>query len=280
MKNIKFLNTLKSDFKRSFCSPKFFIAVLLIPIMCFVILGNDIVKSWLQEDKNHIYTSDTLYYLDLLFNFSQFRQILLVISAIPFVTSFCNDWNNKYVMPLAVRSGIKRYSISKITTIFLSSFAVIFLGLTIFILIISINSPFINLQSGNTAYMIIEKNFYGDILKSSPLMLFITRLSITAVSSASWCTFALTVSALLPNKFLALGAPFIGFYFYNIILIFIPQNISKFFDADNLPGASQLISENSYLNLLYVYSFFSVTSIICGIVFHNIVKRRLGNELV
>jgi hypothetical protein len=271
-------NTLKCDFKRAFRTPRFLISILLVPVMCFLAMGNDLIGSWLVADINF---SDCNYFLDAFMGFSHFRTILLVIAAIPFVSAFCNDWEHKYIQPLSARTGILNYSVSKVITVFTSSFAVIFLGLTLFTLILSIKAPFFTDIEGTNSYDILRSNIhYGDILRKSVPLFYIVKFCMQAFFCAFWCVFALMLSALLPNKFLAFSSPFIGFYFLDASTIFIPFETRRFFDMRRLTYSQQCISYNSTLDLLYIYAFFIILSVICGFIFHIIVKRRLGNELV
>jgi hypothetical protein len=168
-------------------------------------------------------------------------------------------------MPLSVRTGISKYCISKMIVGFISSLSVTFIGLFLYIFILAIKVPFYNPSSTEE---LVTNNVFLDLFGD---------IGTFSLFAAFWFSFALMLSALLPNKFLASAASFIGFYLWDVVIAFLPYDISKYIDTRAL---SRFDYSYSVLGISYTCFFFIVISAVFGLFFYNIVKRRLGNELV
>ncbi len=82
-----------------------------------------------------------MYYYRYSHRLSRFREVSLILSALPYVASFCVDWNSGYIKSEIIRGNHKRYAISKYITVGISSYATLFLGIIGFAAFLALTTP-------------------------------------------------------------------------------------------------------------------------------------------
>lgn len=116
------LQQLKADYKRIFSSPKMYLSILGVVLLCYI------------STEKYIHGSVDIYYiLDILIGLSVFKKLIIIFSALPCVTGFYDDWKHQYIKNIVIRTGRRNYIISKIVVCVSISFLVVFLGILIFI---------------------------------------------------------------------------------------------------------------------------------------------------
>jgi hypothetical protein len=210
--------------------------------------------------------------IDLLFGLSMFKKALVIFAAIPFVASFCSDWNTQYIRFMLARSSVRRYTWSKVTVCSVSSFTVVFLGLLFFLLFLSFLMPVFPQD--------IEAHSYppfGSLLTSGfPMASLLLTLFIFAVGNSFWVICGLTLSAYLPNRFIAVLSPFVFSYFLEEVSSGFPTWISLY----HLTRVRDVIGLGALPSLIYFIFIFGLLIFICGLIFSHQVKRRVQNEVV
>lgn len=80
------LQQLKADYKRIFSSPKMYLSILGVVLLCYI------------STEKYIHGSVDIYYiLDILIGLSVFKKLIIIFSALPCVTGFYDDWKHQYI---------------------------------------------------------------------------------------------------------------------------------------------------------------------------------------
>src|SRR5690625_1060911 len=125
-----------------------------------------------------------------------------ILPVFAFATTFASEWNQQATSFWMVRTGIRKYSISKVVVTAFSGFLTSAIGFILFILLMRIKFPlFLSITTGD-GYVVLLEN--GQPIKY--LMYHITHLSLTSMLFA---VIALWVSAYIPNTFVAVASPLI-----------------------------------------------------------------------
>lgn len=257
------LKFLSIDIKRAFCSIGFLISVIGIWLVYYVGARSEIS-----------YASDVL----LLFKYSTgasgFNKIIILFCALPYTTSFCVDWNSKYIRSISIRMGSKKnYAICKIIACALSSGIAVALGLILFIVPLTFKIPLVSTTGGNFEAFATQ-TLGGELLvKGHYVMYFAIYIYLAFLSGAFWSLVGLWISAYIPNKFVALFMPFITLYVFNLMTRSFPLclQFNKVTNGDCLIGGT-------FMSLIYATVLAITFIIVVGSFFIKATERRLSNE--
>jgi len=128
-----------------------------------------------------------------------------VLPIFAFATTFASEWGQKATSFWMIRTGIRKYSISKVIVTAISGFLTTAVGFLLFILLMWIKFPLLFSPSSGDAYAVLLEN--GEAIKY--LMYHITHVSLT---SALFEVIALWVSTYIPNTFVAIASPLIVYF--------------------------------------------------------------------
>lgn len=91
------LQQLKADYKRIFSSPKMYLSILGVVLLCYI------------STEKYIHGSVDIYYiLDILIGLSVFKKLIIIFSALPCVTGFYDDWKHQYIKKYSHSNGKKK----------------------------------------------------------------------------------------------------------------------------------------------------------------------------
>jgi hypothetical protein len=253
------------DLINAFLSPKFFLSAAGVFLFC-------IVSVYQFVPIHDLGRLNTVYVVNLLLGLSVFKKIIVVFASIPFVTSFCSEWNTQYIRFLTSRSGVLRYICSKIFVCLLSSFAVVLLGLLVFVFFLSFFMPlFPQDQGANSTFP------FGEFLTSGvPLACLGSIIFAFALGNSFWVACGLTLSAYLPNRYLAILSPFAFSYILEQMTLEFPPWASLYL----LSRAQEVLESSPLINLFYYLLIFGLLIVVCGFIFSHRVRQRMYNEVV
>lgn len=255
-----------SDYYRSFTSKKIYILLFFVIIVCVLSLG-DYIKYIMKNDD-----ADVIYFFNLLLDIGIFKNMIILFAAGTCSAFFCDDWNNRYINSMIVRSDNKKYCISKFITSGTITFIVSFLGILLFCLFISLFIPLYNDYSYEES--LLEP--YGFIItKFNPWLYIIIKIFNFSISCSFWSLLGITVSTFKTDKFLALVSPFIGYY----LLSEISECLPGFLKLRLITYSYDIIDKPLIPTLLYTISFWTILSTILLIIFIKNLKRRFENEI-
>ncbi|WP_141720177.1 hypothetical protein [Massilioclostridium coli] len=110
----------------------------------------------------------------------------------------------------------------------------------------------------------------------SPWLYILYHIFVISLETAAWGMVGLSISALLPNRFIALLSPFICCYIVTTISRSFPVYLN-FYSINTLEDVFK--QENPILNLAYIVGVYAVIVLIFSLIFSRVVKRRIGNEI-
>ncbi len=242
--------------KRAFFSKKYAASIIGTIIMCFICS-----KEYFSPDAN------SAYIIDLMINLGMFKKTIVFFSAFPFVTVFYDDFNSKFIYSVVLRSGENKYILSSVICCVMTGFSALFLGIIAFFSMLSLLYPC-------QAYETI--GVYSTIALNHPIFFVFIITSIFSLYASIWTVAGLTLSSLLPNKYIALGSPLILGY----ILEELTYKMPVCFNLYKLSHGYAVFDNSVYWNYIYTIAVFVLVIVVEGCIFSRVVKRRIRNELV
>lgn len=205
--------------------------------------------------------------LQALLGLESFGRMFVICAAIPFTANFADEWNSRVITGCVSRKNVLKYSVSNVAVCFISAFATVFLGLMfcVFENLIS-NPPFDSANPIGTPY--------GELFNTGAVLLpFLFTAIVFALSCGMWAVMGLTLSAFFPSKFVAVCSPFVFCYV-------IERSTRIFSEEFNLYALSRSASShNAAFTVIWASAVFLALSLLCGIIFTLVVKRRVENGL-
>ncbi len=204
--------------------------------------------------------------LFLLLDIESYRRMYAIFGAIPFAANFADEWNSRTISSCVTRKNVLKYSVSNIAVCFISAFAAVFLGLMIFVFAdLMLKPPFDELNPTGA---------YAELFENGAVLLpFLFTTMIFALSCGMWAIMGLTLSAFFPSKYVAVCSPFVFCYLIERLTRSFPEE----FDLHAL--AHSATSHSAAFIVPWASGVFLAVSLICGIIFTLVVRRRVQNGL-
>lgn len=250
----------KVYFKKIFSSPVIYICILITALIASI-------RYFYNNDG-----SDVINTIDIMLDLDGMRKVILIFAAVPFAANFCDEYNNSYTNMCLIRSNPRNYIIGNIAAGIVSSFAVTFIGIVLFMGYLSLNIPFYDAYSGISSPMP-----YGYFLNIGyPAMYALIRISIYAVSNSMWVIAGMALSALIPNSFVAICSPYIFSYVIEKMTMKLPDYMNLFF----LTLSRDVLGKNATVTYIYTIGIFMIFIIFWSYIFYKLVQRRIKNEII
>lgn len=254
---------IKADLKRCFTSIWFFIAVLGISLSYFFGDFGDLTANTSRFD--------VLSFMKISSSIGYFSELTILLSALPFTMSFCEDIENNYIKFLIMRGNSFKYALSKTIVCILSSLISVFLGKACVILFLTTKLPLVSKVTGN--YDVFINETFGYLLINGKFILyFIVQIFFTAIICSMFSIIGLTITAYINNKFLAITAP--------IIIYFIFYQISRAMDLPTYLSVNRLMSGSFILgkpitNIIYITVIGVLTYLLGLLIFYKGVVKNV-----
>lgn len=245
---------LRSYFYKLLRSPLFYLGFLATLALC------------LYNLKGLTSNSNVLTNLDYLIGFESYRKMFVFFSSLPFASNFADEWNSKTIVNCVTRKHAEDYTFSNIVICYFSSFAVVFLGIMVYVLISSTYIPLYDARYAFPPYGILCEN--GLPMLANTLIVFVY-----ASSCGMWTVMGLAASAFFPSKYIAICAPFVFCYIIERFTEFLPGEFQLAPLSKSWSGMGPLPA------FLKANAVFLLISVVCGVIFTVKVKRRIENEL-
>lgn len=258
----KIFNTLAMDLRRAFLSRGFWVAVVAMCTVYYAGIWNQIKFS-----------EDFLYLFKYSLDASSLDPIITMICVLPYTNSFCSDWNSQYLKFVVIRSDKKSYGISKVIACALSSGCAIALGMILFFMTLIPWIKFVSPTAANFKFFSTQTLGGGLLLQGHYLLYFLTYVYLVFLTGAFWSVFGLSVSAYMPNKFVALCSPFIA----EKILFIITSKFPVWLRLDKITQGSCIINGSYFISLSYATIIYTILTIGMGMLFVKAAKRRMAN---
>lgn len=271
MKRKGFQGALRSDLRRAL-GPLFWICVLLIAAV-------HVGAVWLSFLDSNSGSVISLY--DEAVKVENYMQnLLLVLVSAVFSTAFLEDIQSAFYRFQLLRSSRGAYLGAKLSANAISTFACTWLGLALFLLILSMRFPLVEPED-------IEKLHYGTLecmcgallLRGHPFAYFLTVITLRSMAMVFWPLCAMAVSAYVPNRFVVLGTPWLVDYFIGAsesrIFRSSYGNYGRRFAQFTVGSANYMEPGVALIQLLVRYL---PCIALCAVLFYLGAKRRLKND--
>lgn len=210
--------------------------------------------------------------MSMLLNLDSFRKIIPIFGALPFAANFAEEWKNRVTLSCVSRCGTAKYAVSNVVVCFLSALFSVFLPMMLFAWLYSFAIPVIEPNYDTFANNIP----FGFFIKNNmPFMYITAECFIFAECAAMWAVMGLMMSAIFPNKYIAVFTPLVAGYVVERITINFPLMFDLWHISVSLLGWKSLWGQITY-SVLYL----ALLAAICGVIFGITVKRRVQNEIV
>lgn len=257
--------SLKMSFMQLFSSPLFYLSIIGVTILCFISIWERVSAS---ETRITV-----VYCFDIFIGLTMFKKLVVLFAAIPYVSSFCSDWKCQYIKPVVIRTGIKEYIWSKIITCFVSGFLTVFIGLILFIILLSFKMPIFPAE--NIEQMIFPP-FAPLAVGKIPVLYLLAQSFVFSMAAALWAVVGLSLSAFIPINFVAITTPLIASYFLESLTRRLPEWLNIYL----LTSSCDVIHQGPFISFAYFVFIFILFSFLPASIFNYQVRRRLRNEVV
>lgn len=201
---------------------------------------------------------------------SNFSKLLVLVASVPFATSYYEDIQNGYINYIVSRSGTGVYIFTKVTVCAISSFLVSFVGLAMYSLLCCIISG-----HGVSVRWIPEgAKFYDVASGSMPWMVVFIMCFFFSIVSCVYAVMGMTLSAFLPNKFVAVT----GTLFMNILVEEINYYLPEFLSLYFIRNCNTAYGQDTKIIVIGSVMVVLGYIILSGLVFSRYVKRRISYE--
>lgn len=191
---------------------------------------------------------------------SDFTPFAAVFCVLPYADSFCDDYNSGSIYNIVSRSGIKKYSLIRGITVFVSGGIVMAIILLVTILFCGLLS---DLPDTPETVQFMDKTIWvrsGIIYVMNGNLYLFLRIVLGFLFGGLWSLVGLFISTLICNRYVTYIAPFVIYQFMWFVF-----DETKWNPVYMLRGDSNFIPSLSFV-LLYQFSailFMYVLSVIC-----------------
>lgn len=246
---------LESDMKRAFLSVRFPGSVACVTATLFFSL-------YRMADIVSVYRAymDAVYFIPFV--------LTLTFCTIPYAESFSEDVRHKYIQPMLLRGGIKKYVISKILTVYISSVLTMILGVAVFILLVKTRVP----------WSLAEDYLYPDILTETlfkqgyHVLFFLIHSFFLGLLAGNLSVLAAYLALYWNEKLFVMSVPFLVYY---ILVYYAGQVVGNnpWLDIRQIFNVSYNINGSSAYSLLWALGISLVFLIVMGICSYRKLRR-------
>ena len=255
-----FIRALRVDLHRAVLSRRFLLTVVLI-------------LAWLVANSaTNIFVYDFLYSFGIPYSFNQamvgndgLGLIVLAMATVPYSTSYLTDRGSGFDHHTIKRVGFPTYVASRVVSVGLSAFLAMVAAAGIFLSCLCLSgAP--QIIPGDTEHL--NGVYYELVITVGPWCYYLVRFTISGLTAALASVFALYTTTLVPNTYVALLSPLIGYYTWeaSLNLIFILSNgrasfLSLFSMHVNI---TYQISTNNLFSFLWAIVYLSTLTMLCS----------------
>lgn len=271
---MKFINILKVEFRRSILNPLFW-GTIVLSCALFFMSGYEEFVYYAPMAEN----LDVYHFFDILRNVGTFESMLIVCCAIPYAVSFCVDYNATYLRFIKVRTGENRYIISRVLACGVSGSLSIALGILLFLSLVGLNYPLVDVDGGLYQSAIMRLSYAPEALdillfNENYVLYFAISIYLIFLVGFMWSVIGLSISAIIPNPFVALFSPFLLFFLQDTFLQKLPSHFKTINIMQGRFNVGGVVT-----SVIYATVFIGLLVFLTTLVFGYFCKRRMRDEL-
>ena len=261
MKGGLFRRYIAIDMKRAFCSWKIIVSILGI---CLVMgIASLETRIWQLSVLNSYYY--VIYSMPFL--------LTLIFTTFAFGNCFCEDIEHSYIRFQVIRGNLQLYVISKVIVISLSAVFTMMMGMLLFVLVLRMNFPWIDLAEG-TFETLAEYGSFRLFLENGNYIVYFIFCGIQyGLLAAVLAVAAALFSLLYHDALFVLSVPLIVRYLIQ-------------YYSDLLPGYDQLnpnaiydisynVWDHDWLSFTYAGGVSVLAIVLLGMAIYQMIKRQV-----
>ena len=256
-----FMREFRADIARSVCSLRF---VLMVAASAFLMAASEANQYRTINGRIHVSVVDVIGHVMAM---DKFKVILVILMAVIYTKSFCDDYNSSYLRGILTRIDATRYAQSRVV----ANVAAVVLGsLLVFAAVASVLSIFLPLAS--------EEFGQGSpfTIEHPVLYIFLMGLEFGLVTAA--CTaVGLMFSAFQPNAFVSIALA--GMVLF-LALSYIPAGMFSALGVIQLMPVVTKGREFQAVDLAWCMLYPVLAIYACGLVFRKRLEWRVKNGCI
>ena len=264
--NMKYL---KMDFQRNFCTWRFWIVVLLIPVL-MIICDIETIKTYFTYQLEYGFFS-SLESIEEILIFDRFKTVMTVMLSAISCFTVSDDLSSHYGRMVLCRMDLRKYCQAKLLMNAAAVIGATVLGFALFAIVMLPIMPIVNQN-------VIYKNYgYMNSIAHSPFawMVIVLWAVLFAMFIVCLTTFSMWMSVYRPSRYVAIAIPFGIFYvLYAVTTMPGIMAINMWYISS---GVNVLNTGNFWLGYGYGILFFCVLTALCGFGFYRAMVRRVNN---
>ena len=209
-----FIKAFLTESKRRIFSWSFAIPIIIVTAAYIASEFEELQFMWNAD-------TDVLYFWTIAVSIGYFTPISLLCCTALNCTSFLNDYRSDYYRSSVLRSGKLNYTLSKFLSCVITGGITLFMGVALFVLILSFRFPLI---AEDSSYLVLysdfaDTQFPGLLLKDGNYIGFFGVYSLLAfLFGALWSAVGICVSAFITDRYVASFSPYVIWYTLSGIL--------------------------------------------------------------
>ncbi len=260
----------KMDFQRNFGTWRFWIVVLLIPVL-MIICDIETIKTYVQYRLEYGFFS-SLESIQEILVFDKFKTVMTVMLSAVSCFTVSDDLSSHYSRMILCRMDLRRYCLSKVLMNAAAVIAAAALGFMLFAIVMLPIMPIVNenvIRGGGFGYMssLVKSPFawLAIVLWAALFAMFIVFLT----------TFSMWISVYRPSRYVAIAIPFGLFYvLYAVTTLPGIAEINMWYISS---GVDVWNTGSFLLGYGYGILFFGILTALCGLGLYRAMVRRVNN---
>lgn len=260
-----FIRAFLTELKRRVLSLSFAVPVIIVTVAYMASIIEELKFMWNAK-------TDVLYFYDMAQNIGFFTPISMLCCTALNCTSFLNDYRSDYYRSSVLRSGKLNYTLSKFLSCVFTGGITLFLGVALFISILSLKFPLVTENSSNVEFYIrsADNYFTGELIKNDNYIGFFGAFAFLAfLFGALWSAVGICVSAFITDKYVASFSPYVIWYTSRSLLSGKFRTEVVFNGNYNAGGVGG--------SILFAVVYFGIVIAILGFIFCIKAGRRCEN---
>lgn len=274
------IGIVKTNLKQLLISKNFYFAIFALSATLIFIYFRHIHSGGAINYKDFLFEGGVCYITIRVFDYNVVSNLIILIATLPVATSFCTEWNTRYVRSIVSRTGAGKFARHKVLTCYFGTFTAIFIAMAIFtVILLALKAPIIDEVGINNA-----REPFGAIVENHPYLYQLIHIICFSSYCAFWSIVGLAVSAYIPNQYIVYAAPFILYFIVDLQLYKSFWQIKFFPNWLILPNLAHIttvgkLTGNLWIDFFYIVSLFLGLGLLTGELFVYGVKRRMRDEM-
>jgi len=201
----------------------------------------------------------------------------MILCALPYSGSFCEDMEYGYIRQMLIRGKLSRYCISKTIVIGISSVLTMLSGGLLFVGILRIYMPWTDVE-GSVYLSAVKNGSFHELLGNNHYFAYFSMFAIqSGLLMVILSLFSAWLSLYIKNRLLTLAVPIIFYYFASQITNDMFKG-AEYMNLNFIFGGTHRIFDSDIKSFLYAVIYTCVVSVVITYGIYKKLKSEMQNE--